>query len=121
MTPKSATATAQPDISEKTPEEADEISHVIVNLFDKLIGPMVSQMGDLTIGVLAGGAAGEDHRRVRHGRPVRRRRDRPRDRGPSWRRNRPHCTVVAEMLSNRLEESLNRTEFEEGLTPSKPV
>jgi hypothetical protein len=115
MTPKSAKATAPPDISEKTPEEADEITHVIVNLFDKLIGPLMSQMGDLTIGVFAGGAAsGTTVGFGMAGPPV------ALATGlatavPIGAAIGLGATVVAEMLSNRLEESLNRTEFEESL------
>jgi hypothetical protein len=56
--PKSGTVPDQPNVGGKTPEEADEITHVIVNLFDKLIGPVVSQMSNLAIGVFAGSAAG---------------------------------------------------------------
>ena len=70
--PLSAKAPAQPDISEKTPEEADEVTHVIVKLFDKLIGPVVSQMSDLAIGIFGQrGLSRNDYgaARARRGRP----------------------------------------------------
>jgi hypothetical protein len=119
--PKSAKAPDKPDVGGKTPEEADEITHVIVNLFDKLIGPVVSQMSDLAIGVFAGSAAGGTTAGfgmagglgmagppaafatgVATAVPI----------GAAIGLG---ATVVAEMLSNRLEESLSRGEFEEGL------
>jgi hypothetical protein len=125
--PKSAKVPDQPDVSEKTPEEADEITHVIVYLFDKLIGPVVSQMSDLAIGVFAGSAAGGTTAGfgMAGGFGVA---------GGFGMAGPPAAfatgvaiavpigavigltaTVAAEMLSNRLEESLNRSEFEEGL------
>jgi hypothetical protein len=119
--PKSAKAPDRPDVGGKTPEETDEITHVIVNLFDKLIGPVVSQMSDLAIGVFAGSAAGGTTAGFGMA-------------GGLGMAGPPAAfatgvatavpvgaaiglaaTVVAEMLSNRLEESLNREEFEEGL------
>lgn len=111
--PKSAETSAEPDISENTAAEADEITHVIVNLFDKMVGPVVSQMGDLAIGLFAGSFAGGTTiglgmvaaAPIATALPV----------GATVGLA---ATVVAEMLSNRLEESLNRGEFEEGLRQS---
>ena len=119
--PEVSQSTGQARRREKTPEETDEITHVIVNLFDKLIGPVVSQMGDLAIGVFAGSAASGTT--VGFGMA-----------GGLGMAGPPAAfatgvatavpigaaiglaaTVAAEMLSNRLEESLNRGEFEEGL------
>ena len=87
--PKRAKTPAPPDISEKTPEETDEITHVIVDLFNKLIEPVVSQMSDLAIGAFAGSAAGGTTVRVRDRRAADRVRDRRRDRSPDGRRDRP--------------------------------
>jgi hypothetical protein len=119
--PKSGKVPDQPDVGGKTPEETDEITHVIVNLFDKLIGPVVSQMSDLAIGIFAGSAAGGTTAGFGMA-------------GGLGMAGPPAAfatgvatavpigaaiglaaTVAAEMLSNRLEESLNREEFEEGL------
>ena len=112
---KSATAPAAPDVSENSAKETDEITHVIVNLFDKVVGPVVSQMGDLAIGIVAGSAAGGTTvgfgmagtpmvvaSGVASAVPI----------GAAIGLA---ATVVAEMLSNRLEESLSRGEFEENL------
>jgi hypothetical protein len=113
--PQSAKAPSRPEISEKTPEETDEITHVIVNLFDKLIGPAVSQMGDLAIGVLAGSAAsGTTVGFGMAGAPM------AVATGvatavPIGAAIGLAATVVAEMLTNRLEESLSRAEFEENI------
>jgi hypothetical protein len=113
--PKIAKAQAQPDIKENTAEEADDITHVIVNLFDKLVGAVVSQMSDLAIGVFAGSAASGTT--VGFGIP-----GTPAVLATGVVTAVPigaaiglAATVVAEMLSNRLEESLNRAEFEESL------
>jgi hypothetical protein len=114
--PKSANPHSQPDISEKTPEEADAITHVIVNLFDKVIGPVVTQMGDLAIGVFAGsaasgttvgfGMAGVGAMGVTTGVATA---------VPIGAAIGLAATVAAEMLSNRLEASLSRAEFEENV------
>ena len=116
----SAGAPAQPVKSEDA-KESDEITHVIVSLFDKLVGLAVSQMSDLAIGVFAGSAAGATT--AGYGMA-----------GGFGMAGPPSAfaagvatavpigaaigfaaTVAAEMLTNRLEESLNRTEFEEKL------
>ena len=114
--PKSAKAPTQPEISEKTPEEADAITHVIVNLFDKVVGPVVSQMGDLAIGVFAGsaasgttvgfGMAGVGAMGVTTGVATA---------VPIGAAIGLAATVAAEMLSNRLEASLSRAEFEDNV------
>jgi hypothetical protein len=125
MTPRGAKAPETPDIKPHTTEEADEISHVIVSLFDKVVGPIVSQMGDLAIGIFAGGAAsgttigmgfmGIGPMGLATGL------------GPSAVTTSLATavpiggaiglatTVVAEMLSNRLEKALGRGEFEENI------
>ena len=56
--PKSAKASGQPDNSGDAPKEADEVTRVIVNLFDRLAVPVVSQMSDMALGVIVGSAAG---------------------------------------------------------------
>jgi hypothetical protein len=114
-------APPSPGASENAAKDSDEITHIIVTLFDKLIGPVVSQMADLAIGVFAGGAAGGTTAgfgmaggfgmtavpagfasgiatAVPIGAAI----------GLA-------ATVAAEMLSNRLEASLSRGEFEEDL------
>jgi hypothetical protein len=127
----SAKAPTRLDVSKKAPkeeddsEEAHEATHVMVNLFDKLIGPVVSQMSDLAIGVFAGSAAGGATvgfgmagapafgamgvaTGVAAAVPV----------GAAIGLA---ATVATEVLSNRLEEALNRTEFEEGVQQSVDV
>jgi hypothetical protein len=112
---KSATTPAPPDISENTAKETDEITHVIVNLFDKVAGPVVSQMGDLAIGIVAGSAAsGTTVGFGMAGTPM------VVASGvasavPIGAAIGLATTVVAEVLSNRLEESLSRVEFEENI------
>jgi len=113
--PKSTKGRAQPDTSEKTTQEADEINHVILNLFDKVVGPIVSQMGDLAIGIFAGSAAGGTTVGFgMAGAPV--------AVGTVVSTAVPigaaiglATTIIAEVLSNRLEESMGRAEFEENL------
>ncbi len=123
--PKSAKASAPPAGGEKTPEETDEITHVIVDLFNKLIEPVVSRMSDLALGVFAGSAAGGTAAGFGMARGF----------GMAGGFGPPAgfatgvatgvatavpigaaiglaATVAAEMLTNRLEESLNRGEFE---------
>lgn len=56
--PKSAKTSAASDKGDDPAKEADEITRVIVGLFDRLMGPLVTQMGDLALGVFAGSAAG---------------------------------------------------------------
>jgi len=113
--PKADEARTKPDVSENTPEQADEISHVIMNLFDKVVGPVVSQMGDLAIGVFAGSAAsGTSVGFGMAGAPM------AVATGvatavPIGAAIGLAATVAAEMLSNRMEESLSRGEFEENL------
>jgi len=123
--PKSVKAPNQPDVANNPAAESDEISHVIVNLFDKVVGPVVSQMGDLAIGIFAGGAAsgttlgmgaagigpmslamGVGPTGVASGLAAA---------VPIGGAIGLATTVVAEMLSNRLEEALNRDEFEESI------
>jgi hypothetical protein len=125
--PKSAAAPPPPDTAaapENSVKDSDEITHVIVNLFDKLIGPVVSQMADLAIGVFAGSAAGGTTAGfgmaggfAMIGAPA----------GfatgvaaavPIGAAIGLAATVAAEMLSNRLEASLSRGEFEEDLNRS---
>ncbi len=114
--PKSAKTPAQHEASEDNPEEADVITHVIVNLFDKVVGPIVSQMGDLAIGVVAGSAAsgttvgfgimGVGAMGVTTGVATA---------VPLGAAIGLAATVAAEMLSNRLEASLSRTDFEDNV------
>ncbi len=118
---KSVKAQDEPNTADNPVAEADEINHVIVNLFDKMVGPVVSQMGDLAIGVFAGGVASGTT--VGMGMA---------GLGPMGLATGLSAaglatavpiggaiglvaTVVAEMLSNRLEEALNRDEFEENI------
>ncbi len=85
-------------------EGFDEIAHVIVNLFGKVVDPVASEMGNVAIGLLAGGiAAGAAA-------------------AP------PMAAVIglgvgvgSEILSNPLEETLTRPEFERGLQQSIEV
>jgi hypothetical protein len=125
--PKFARAPVQPDVNEETPEQADEITHVIVNLFDKLIGTVVSQMSDLAVGIFAGSAAGGTT--VGFGMagmlgmagglgvagPPAAIATGVANAVPIGAAIGLAATVVAEMLTNRLEASLSRAEFEEGL------
>jgi hypothetical protein len=118
--PMSPKIPVKPDVREKTPEETDEVTHVIVNLFDRLIGPVVSQMGDLAIGVFAGSAASGTT--VGFGMagglgvagPPAAFATGVATAVPIGAAIGLAATVAAEMLSNRLEASLNRGEFEEG-------
>jgi hypothetical protein len=124
-TPKSVKAQNDPDIADNTVAGSDEISHVIVNLFDKVVGPVVSQMGDLAIGISAGSAAsgttlgmgfagigpiglgmGTGPTGVATGLATA---------IPIGGAIGLATTVVAEMLSNRLEAALGRGEFEENV------
>jgi len=132
--PKSAKVPAEPDtgdntgtdpMSDQAAAENDEITHVIVNLFDKVVGPVVSQMGDLATGIFAGGAASGTTLGMGMAGfgPI----------GPAMAVGARGvatgfatavpiggaiglaATVVAEMLSNRLEAALTRDEFEENI------
>jgi len=125
-------APAEPAISNNTDSnsadpaaDADEITHVIVNLFDKVMGPVMSQMGDLATGIFAGGAASGTTLGMEMAGlgPI----------GPAMGLGARGvvtgfataipiggaiglaATVVAEMLSNRLEAALTRDEFEENI------
>jgi len=116
ITPQSAGAPAHPDIGENTAEDSDEIRHVIVNLFDRLVGPAISEMGNLAIGVVAaGGTSGTTvglgtiagpPATIATGVAVA---------VPIGAAIGLAAMVGAEMLSNRLEESLSRAELEENL------
>lgn len=93
---------------------SDEISHVILNLFGKIVDPIVSEVGNIVAGILAGGVAGGTAAgfavppgmamtavattTVPIGAAI----------GLA-------TTVAAEMLSNRMEEALSRAEFEKNL------
>jgi len=122
--PKTVKRQDEPDISDNV-KDSDEISHVIVNLFDKVVGPVVSQMGDLAIGIFAGGAAsgatlgigmagigpmglatGLGPTGVATGLATA---------VPIGGAIGLAATVIAEMLSNRLEAALSRGEFEENV------
>ncbi len=113
--PKSAKASAPPAVGEKTAEEVDEITHVIVDLFNKLIGPVVSQMSDLAIGAFAGSAAGGTTVGFGFAGPPAVLATGVATAVPIGAAIGLAATVAAEMLTNRVEESLNRSEFEEGL------
>ncbi|HEV2337184.1 MAG TPA: hypothetical protein VGS13_16875 [Stellaceae bacterium] len=114
--PKSVKTPTQNESSENNPEEADVITHVIVNLFDKVVGPIVSQMGDLAIGIFAGGAAsgttvgfgmtGIGAMGVTTGVATA---------VPLGAAIGLAATIAAEMLSNQLEASLSRTDFEDNI------
>lgn len=116
MTPHSAGAPADPDLSENAAEDSDEIRHVIVNLFDRLVGPVISEMGNLAVGIVAiGGAGGATvgfgmiavpAPAIATGVAVA---------IPIGAVIGLAAAVGAEMLSNRLEESLSRAELEEKL------
>ncbi len=113
--PKSASAQVKPDIKENTAEQTDDITHVIMNLFDKVVGPVVSQMGDLAVGVIAGSAAsGTTAGFGMAGTPMVVATG-VATAAPIGAAIGLAATVAAEMLSNRLEESLSRAEFEENL------
>ena len=122
--PKTVKPQDEPDIADNA-KDSDEITHVIVNLFDKVVGPVVSQMGDLAIGIFAGGAAsgttlgigmagigpmglatGIGPTGVATGLVTA---------VPIGGAIGLATTVVAEMLSNRLEAALSRDEFEENV------
>jgi hypothetical protein len=111
--PKPDNAPVKPDLSEPTSAEADEITQVIMNLFDKVVGPVVSQMGDLAIGVFAGSAASGTTAgfgmagtvvTTGVGTAV-----------PLGAAIGLAATIAAEMLSNRMEEVLDRPKFEESV------
>jgi hypothetical protein len=82
-------------------DNTDEISHVILNLFGKVADPIASAVGNVAIGVVAGGfaagASAAPPAAVLIGFGV---------------------TVGSEMISNRLEESLTREDFERSLRDS---
>jgi len=122
--PKSVKVQDDPDVADNA-KDSDEISHVIVNLFDKVVGPVVSQMGDLAIGIFAGSAAsgttlgigmagigpmglatGLGPTGVATGLATA---------VPIGGAIGLATTVIAEMLSNRLEAALDRNEFEENV------
>ena len=111
-------ARVKPDSGKADAPESDQTTEVIMNLFDKVVGPVVSQMGDLLIGVVAGGAAsGVTVGFGMTGAPM--------VVATSAASATPigatiglAATVVAEMLSNRLEESLSRADFEANLRQS---
>lgn len=108
---------ARPDVKE-TAEQSDDITHVIVNLFDKVVGPAVSQMGDLLVGIVAGGAAsGTTAGLGMTGTPMMVASG-VAAAAPVGAAIGLAATIVAEMLSNRLEEALTRKEFEESIRRS---
>jgi hypothetical protein len=113
--PKPDKAPVKPDLSETTSAEADQITQVIMNLFDKVVGPVVSQMGDLAIGVFAGSAAsGTTVGFGMAGAPI------FVTAGvgtavPLGAAIGLAATIAAEMLSNRMEEALDRPKFEESV------
>ncbi|HEV8681018.1 MAG TPA: hypothetical protein VGQ90_16695 [Stellaceae bacterium] len=108
----------KPDVKEDGAEQGDEIAHVIVNLFDKVIDPVVSQMGDLAVGIIAGSAAsGTTAGFGMTGTPMMVAAGAA-SAAPLGAAVGLATTVVAEMLSTRLEESMTRAEFEESVIKS---
>jgi len=105
------------DSSEAAHADSDKIRSAIVTLFDKVIGTVVSEMGNLAIGIFAGGtAAGIEFGGMS---------TLPSAAVPGLATAVPigaligvATTIAGEMITNRLQASLNREEFEGTLRQS---
>ncbi len=108
------------DTSNTSRVDSDKIRSTIVTMFDKLVGTVVSQMGNLALGIFAGGTAGGS---VGFGLGM------PAIPGavagggiataiPIGAVIGFATTIVAEMITNRLQASLTRQEFEDTLRQS---
>jgi hypothetical protein len=118
--PRFGRAPAELDTRETSRVDSDKIRGTIVTMFDKLVGTVVSQMGNLALGIFAGGAAGGS---VGAGFGM------PAIPGaaagggivaavPIGAVIGFATTVVAEIISNRVQASLTRREFEDTLRQS---
>jgi hypothetical protein len=124
--PKSARAHAESELGDNAVEKVGDVNHVIMDVFDRVVGSTVSQIGDLAAGILAGsvasgliewemaGGVGPAAGAGTVGAPA--------VAAASLATAVPigaaiglAATVVAEILSNRMEEALDRTEFEENI------
>ncbi len=119
--PRSGRPPAAIDSSDTSRVDSDKIRGAIVTLFDKLVGTVVSKMGNLAIGIFAGGTAGGTAgvgyggMAALPGAAA----------GPGIIATVPvgaliglATTIAAEMITNRLQASLTRQEFEETLRQS---
>jgi hypothetical protein len=119
--PRSGRPPAEIDNSDTSRVDADKIRGAIVTLFDKLVGTVISKMGSLGIGIFAGGTAGGTAgvgyggMAALPGAAA----------APGIAATVPigaliglATTIAAEMITNRLQASLTRREFEETLRQS---
>jgi len=118
--PRFGRAPAELDTSGTSRADSDKIRSTILSMFDKLVGTVVSQMGNLALGIFAGGTAGGS---VGAGFGM------PAIPGaaagggivaavPIGAVIGFTTTVVAEIISNRVQASLTRQEFEDTLRQS---
>jgi hypothetical protein len=118
--PPAGRAPEELDTRDTSRADSDKIRGTIVTMFDKLVGTVVSQMGSLALGIFAGGTAGGS---VGFGLGM------PAIPGavagggiataiPIGAVIGFATTIVAEMITNRLQASLTRQEFEDTLRQS---
>ena len=113
-------APAELDARETSRVDSDKIRNTIVTMFDKLVGTVVSQMGNLALGIFAGGTAGGS---VGLGFGMSAVPGAAASGGfaaavPIGAVIGFATTVAAEMITNRLQASLTRQEFENTLRQS---
>jgi hypothetical protein len=118
--PASARPPAELDTRDTSRADSDKIRGTILTMFDKLVGTVVSQMGSLALGIFAGGTAGGS---VGLGLGM------PAIPGAAVSSGIATTipigavigfatTIVAEMISNRMQASLTRQAFEDTLQQS---
>jgi hypothetical protein len=118
--PRFGRAPAELDTRETSRVDSDKIRGTILTMFDKLVGTVVSQMGNLALGIFAGGTAGGSVG-LGFGMPA----IPGAVAGGGIATAVPigaligfATTVVAEMITNRVQASLTRQEFENTLRQS---